>query len=250
MNLHYLRKLLMCNNYKKGKIMKKYSLFGILISLLLNFVLIGSAYSAVLWYNGDYRGYLGGGLANEINTSIAQSNVYEDFQVINDDGWLVNTIWSNDLMSFTGVEQAMWEIRRGVSEGNGGTLIAGGISPATQIATGRGVGSWTPEYTIEVTGLSIYLEPDTYWLTVAPIGFGYGYSYVSGTNGLNAIGAPVNNNYALWSYGDLYFTPLPGGLYAPKNFSMGVEGVIPEPATFSLFGLGLLGLFFKKKKAV
>ena len=50
-----------------------------------------------LWYNGDWDG--NDALANERNTLIARSNVYDDFIVpVADGSWTVGTIWSNNFM--------------------------------------------------------------------------------------------------------------------------------------------------------
>lgn len=119
-----------------------------------------------LWYNGDYWGS-GGGIANEIASNLGAHQVYDNF-IVSGSTWNVDRIWCNNAMRLTGVTQASWEIRSGMAPGNGGTLVASGLSTATQTATGRAVGTML-EYTISVSGLNVQLAPGTYWLDVSPL---------------------------------------------------------------------------------
>ena len=122
-----------------------------------------------LWYNGDFNGV--NGLANEDNTSLGSgqfASVYDDFNVPSP-GWSVTAVFSDNLSSTT-VTGALWEIRQGVSEGNGGTLIASGMTMTPVVTpTGRSGFGFT-EYMVEVTGLNVSLADGTYFLNVTPIG--------------------------------------------------------------------------------
>src|SRR6266702_414405 len=74
----------------------------------------------ILWYNGDFNGV--NGLANEDNTALGSgefASVYDDFNVPSG-GWTVTAVFSDNLSSTT-ITGATWEIRQGISEGNGGT---------------------------------------------------------------------------------------------------------------------------------
>jgi len=135
------------------------------------------------------------------------------------------------------VTQADWSIRTGrLSEGNAGTLIAGGVGAATRTLTGRAPNFLYQEYTLEVAGLSVFLVPGTYWLNVTPL-FG-GDAFVSATRGGNAIGVPLGNNgnaFLDWPSGGYNFAG-----QGQQNFSLGVRGVaVPEPGTSALV-LGVL----------
>src|SRR5205809_3442620 len=90
-----------------------------------------------LWYNGDFNGV--NGLANEENTSLGDGQyprVYDDFNVPSG-GWTLTSVFSDNLEN-TVVSGATWEIRQGISEGNGGTLIASGMTMTPVVTpTGR-----------------------------------------------------------------------------------------------------------------
>lgn len=209
----------------------------------------------VLWYNGD-ADYVNG-VSNEINTFVSHSLIYDDF-IVPAGGWTIEAVWSNNSLIlndvFTGVTQATWEIRTGVDSGDAGTLIAGAVSPATMTATGRTVFG-DPEYTIEVSGLNVVLGPGTYWLAVAPHDNGSGRSFISTTSGLNAVGSPAGNNGNSFWYSTYYlkdFAPDVNG--TTYDYSMGVSGTvggavpIPEPASVSLAGLGLLLVALRRRR--
>lgn len=200
-----------------------------------------------LWYNGDLPSY-GGGTLNEQASNYGVSVVYDDFTVDDPAGWVIDSLWSNDAMQITGVNQASWSIRSGMSVGNGGTVVSSGVGFATQISTGRfnpAIGF--PEYCIQIIGLDITLSPGTYWLSVAPLVGGDSVvggkfsSYLSRTSGANAIGTPPGNDG-----NSLFDDPSIGYNYRPvymiDDYSMGMSGsVVPEPSCALLVvGGGLL----------
>jgi hypothetical protein len=205
----------------------------------------------ILWYNGDFDSR--NGLVNDRNTSTPLSAVYDDFNVTGS-GWTLDRVWSNNLMNFT-TTTADFEIRKGVSLNNGGTLVASGTGlTATQVATGRS-GFGNPEFTVTISGLNINLAPGTYWLAVWPVGSGSGNSFISTTGGANAVGTPPgNNDNSFWTDPGVpinFGSPSdPAGLGPGTwDFSMGVAGTaspgaaaVPEPASLTLLGLGALGL--------
>lgn len=200
----------------------------------------------IYWYNGGPN--LVDGLANQINTAISNVRTYDDFDVTSP--VVICAVFSNNFMDFTS-SQALWEIRSGVSAGNGGTLIASGTGAATQTANGFDAFGFTG-YTVEVSGLSVALNPGKYWLTVAPIGPGFGGSYVQTTSGANAIGSPQGNN--LNAFNDSTYN---GNIFKPTtlvnsnltDFSMGVR-VIPEPSSVVLLGMGcgVLALCVRRRR--
>ena len=154
----------------------------------------GSGPSGPLWYNGDFDGV--NGLANERDTSLGSgqyASVYDDFIVPAGSGWDVTSVFSDNLAN-TNITGATWEIRQGISEGNGGTLIASGTTVTPVVTpTGRSGFGFT-EFMVEVTGLSVHLPPGTYWLNVTVTGDLSGRSFDSTTVGANCVGTPCGNN--------------------------------------------------------
>jgi hypothetical protein len=92
---------------------------------------------STLWYNGDFDG--NSAAYNELNPFATNSTgfVYDDFIVPTGQTWIVQGVFSNDqMMGFTKTTlSAYWEIRSGVSDGNGGVLVASDTSFATQTPT-------------------------------------------------------------------------------------------------------------------
>jgi hypothetical protein len=180
----------------------------------------------VLWYNGDFDGV--NGLANERDTSLGAgeyASVYDDFDVPASGGWTVTGVFSNNLLS-TNVTAATWEIRQGISEGNGGTLVASGMTATpTVTATGRSGFGFT-EFTVEVPDLNVHLDPGTYFLNVTPTGDLTGRSFDSTTSGANCVSTPCGNDQNAFFdsnfFGAVFTSTANEG--QPYDFSMGVEG--------------------------
>jgi hypothetical protein len=183
-----------------------------------------------LWYNGDANGV--NGLANERNTIVSQAGVYDDFNVPAGQLWNVIAVFSDNLTTFQPVFTAAdWEIRSGVSEGNAGTLIAGGTTKApvvTQIFCDFSI----CEFRVEVTGLNFFLRPGHYWLNVTPVGNGTGRSFNSTTSGANCVGTPCGNNQNAFfnsTFFGTYFTST-ANEGQPYDYSNGLIGTaVAEP---------------------
>ncbi|HEY3662503.1 MAG TPA: hypothetical protein VGL24_05060 [Chthoniobacterales bacterium] len=182
----------------------------------------------VLWYNGDFNDV--NGLANERDTSLGSgqyASVYDDFNVTDSMGWDVTAVFSDNLSS-TNVTGATWEIRQGVSEGNGGTIVATGMTVTPTVTlTGRSGFGFT-EYMVAVEGLSVHLAPGTYFLNVTPTGDLTGRSFDSTTSGANCVGTPCGNNQNAFFDSNFFganFTST-ANEGQPYDFSMGVNGSV------------------------
>ena len=182
------------------------------------------------WYNGDWQAGIPGA-ANWYVSEQSFRRIYEDF-VVPDGGWTIVGVFAHNSMTSADVAQASWEIRSGVSEGNSGSLIASGKSPATQIRTAV-VGDDSHVYLIQVSGLSVKLEPGKYWLSVTPVTSNT-QSYLCATLGLNAIGDPPGNGgQAFFSSGSSSFltvVPATGRGGTSGDFSLGVLVSPARPA--------------------
>jgi hypothetical protein len=217
---------------------------------------------STLWYNGDSDGR--DGLVNQTGgpQNPPDGYVYDNFIVPAGQTWSLTSVFSNDLLSVT-PNTAYWEIRSGVSAGNGGTLLYSGDGTDSQIATTKSYNfSGNPllppiaEYTNTVSVSGVTLGPGTYWLAVVPdVGglnqlYGAAATVIDTTSGVNAIGIPPGNdgNSFLTStfFGD-NFVPLStieGDTTQNWDVSMGVRGTvtfstIPEPSSIVC---GLTGL--------
>lgn len=126
-----------------------------------------AACSPCLYYSGDFdpNDANANGLANESDAIVNSANIYTP--VTPDVTWHVTGLFINTLSGLTPTN-ATWEIRTGVSEGNGGTVVASGSGAVTQTATGRSGFGYT-EYTDSVA-VSVTLNAgSTYWINVTPV---------------------------------------------------------------------------------
>ena len=206
-----------------------------------------------LWadiYTGDFdpNNHNANALANENDAIIGGmpygAATYENF-VETSSVWVIG-FSTNNLMSIA-PQGAYWELRSGVSEGNGGTIIASGTSTGsyfTSTPTGRSDFGLT-EYRnhADIGDFFIPLDPGMYWYAVVPQAPDQsGRSFNTNTFGLNGHGDFIENQQ-YWNSADL------GANFTNANnegvfplFSGGVDdGFIPEPSSLVLLGTGLLG---------
>jgi hypothetical protein len=222
----------------------------------LNTTAIAQAPPGSLWYNGDWNGFLI--LSNERNTVVSQAAVYDDFNITGGPMWHVTAVFSDDAFTQMTVTGADWEVRTGISEGNGGTLVASGTTNSPLVTpTGRsGIGG--TEYMVEVTGLNVFLpmlpSGQHYWLNVTPVGNGAGRSQITTTSGTNCVGTPCGNDQNAFFNSTFFganFTST-SNEGQPYDYSMGVVGnVVPEPATVALLtcGVGTLLIAMRRRRA-
>jgi hypothetical protein len=181
-----------------------------------------------LFYGGDFDpNHLGtSGLANERNTVVTQSSIYQNFVVPVGQTWTVTALFSNDLVVPTSWTSADWSIRTGVSQGNGGTVVASATGAAVTVTpTGRS-GFGLAEDNFTVSGLSVTLGPGTYWMNVTPVDSGGGRSFNSNTFGKNQVGSDIPNDQ-FWdsSFFNVHFTNANNAGFFP-DFSDGVIGTV------------------------
>ena len=162
-------------------------------------------------------------------------------------------LFTNNLSQITPTS-GYWEIRSGVSEGNGGMLIASGTGNVTNTPTGRSGFGYT-EYHNEVDGLYVLLSPGTYWFAVVPnCTTCAGRSWNTNTTGLNSVGTTIpNEQYFNSSFFGANFTnannygtfpTFSSGVLVPYcSGSCGLDSAsdVPEPSSFILLGSGLMG---------
>jgi len=218
--------------------------FGGLFAAALSLLSIGNASAQILWYNGD-RNFVNS-LNSTDNGTGNSAIVYDDFTVTSSTGWQVTGVFGTFKLPNT-VTNANWEIRSGVSAGNGGTLLDSGENAPVVLTPGASSGGFT-QYTVAVTGLNFDLAPGTYWLGLQPISTGAGFLVT--TSGANAVGTPAgNDSNAFWTSSTLGIpnngesfesTTSSGDPNLNSNliaFSLGVDGTVvpvPEPSSWAL----------------
>ena len=226
--------------------------------LLLFFVIAMPLWAGCPTFCGFYSGDFdpdhpnAGALANENDAMVGGTPygaaTYQNF-VVPVGVFPVQGLFTDNLSALNPTT-GYWEIRSGVSEGNPGTLIAGGTAAMTQSPTGRSAFGYTEYQDLvgcdapwsDCTPLPVNpLPAGTYWFAVVPNDPNNGNrSFNSNTFGLNRIGTEVDNeqffNSAFFSAN---FTNANNEGVFPA-FSSGVIDWIPEPSSLVLFGSGLM----------
>ena len=167
------------------------------------------------------------------------SATYQNFYALSD--ITVRGLFTNNLSNLN-PSSGYWEIRSGVSEGNGGTLIASGTGAVTNTPTGRS-GFGYDEFTNLVSGLGVSLAEGQYWFAVVPVcpTCNSQAAYNANTFGTNSIGksdlnleyfnSPLNGiNFLNPNDNDGHFPTFTSGVYADPN--------VPEPGSLLLMGTG------------
>ena len=197
-----------------------------------------------LWYNGDFDGRNGGANQREGQFGAGEfSRLYDNFTgPPSGQTWTVTGVFSNNIMDAglnTHITTADWEIRTGVSEGNGGTVVASAsAAPCTVTPTGRS-GFGRTEYQVMITGLNVTLNAlpagHFYFLDVNPVvPLGVtGQSFETTTSGAKCVGTPCGNDDNSWWDSNLFgvhFTTTVNLFGSGTwDFSMGVIGTSASP---------------------
>jgi hypothetical protein len=170
--------------------------------------------SPCLFYGGDLNvtDTNAAGFSDEDTLMVTGSSTYTAYNVpsgvnVGITGILVNVQSSVNFDP----KRASWDVRSGVSEGNGGTSVASGSGTISVAATGRAFNGLN-EYTLLVRIPTLYLSAGEYWFNVTPEctngakdGSCYqGRSYLSNTtqntNGVFAGAQPAGSMYLNSSY--------------------------------------------------
>jgi hypothetical protein len=215
---------------------------SLLVIALLLFTTFASA--DVLFYGGDFnpKFWYADSLSNENDASVHGnpygSAVYQNFVIPSGQTWNITALFSNDIMTLT-PSSAYWEIRSGLSEGNGGTLLSSGAGSDSYQLKGA-----FDEYTNTVSGLSLALGPGLYWFTVVPEAPGQvGRSSNTNTFGQNSVGTQISDEQYINSPFLHYDFTNADNLSIFPRFSDGVIGTVaPEPSSIVMLASGLMAI--------
>lgn len=208
----------------------RYSLLAVIVCL--------AAHGQAQWFGGYADGV--GSLATGVNTfGPAHRMVYDNF-TFDLPGNIIQfrMIGLNNTIGPVGMR---WEIRTGVSAGNGGNLVVSGYALTGTSGDLPGVGYGTPppgpgryQYFDSGPSVPIALGAGSYWLGLAPIQQGGSWD-VTTTQGLGSIGHPINDGNAFYydsSNPSLNFVSMGSLDYGLQIFTDGNTNLpVPEPAT-------------------
>jgi hypothetical protein len=223
--------------------MKKLALIGI-VGLSVG------ANAQTVFYGGDLNKV--DGLASQVSTAggFTDARVYDDFSISS--AQTITGVFGNFLDATNGgVSSILWEIRSGVSSGNGGVVVASGTNNSTPVATGNSAFGLS-EYHYESAVSAFNLNAGTYWLMVALNG-GSNAAYVSTTSGSGGVGGPLNNGNSFFDSTQFSSNFKPTGTVLNSgvdgDFSIGLRGssAVPEPASLAVLGFGALALLRRRK---
>jgi hypothetical protein len=180
--------------------------------------------STKLFYGGDFDGRAS--LANEADAQVADARVYDDVRWPG--SWSVTELYSRNCIDFVG-SAANWEVRAGISSGNGGTVLATGkkVAATWTLIDPQGCFGLGELYEVKVAVPAFTLPGGHYWINVQPVGSGSGVSLQVTTSGAMGVGGPLHNGQAYFdstSFG-YHFAPVGTILGTGTwDFSGGVNG--------------------------
>jgi hypothetical protein len=241
------------------------SRFGLGFAFCLAMIAARPAHADVtLWYNGDYdnRDAQTNQSKVPINTGsgyvLQTVQAYDNFVVPVAQNWTISSVFSNNQLAYYAAPTTVtWSIHKGMSAGNGGTIVASGDTAAT-LTTLTENGSFyyaAPETKIAAAVSGVTLTSGTYWISVTADSVGYygDQSYVETTSGANAIGLPKGNDGNTFVYSNYPGTGLNyvagSSILSGEgliDYSMGVVGTaisVPEPSSvvLALLSGGVMG---------
>jgi hypothetical protein len=212
-------------------------------------VVAGSSFAQTIFYGGDFDGR--NSLASAYNGGFTHAQTFDDFTW--NSSAPVDTVFAFFDSSVEAPNQALVEIRQGVSAGNAGTLIFGQVLPVTFQDLGLSPFSGSRRrlrVTADTPNINL-TNGGTYHVMMALnlTGNTNAFAFVFTTSGANGIGSPLANGNSFFNstqFGN-NFSPASSVLGAGTwDFQYGLTAVVPEPATMAALGLGCVGLLRRR----
>lgn len=171
--------------------------------------------------------------------------LYDDFALATSTS--IGSLFGN-FQSDADITGLRYQIRQGVSAGDGGTLLFSGTLAATVVDTGLNQNGEV--YRVSGAPAGITLMPGTYFLGLSPTLGATGQSFAAATTGLNGVGSPLADGNAFVTISDdFYFEPSTTFGDDLKDFSFGVvANPVPEPGTLAALGLGATALLRRRRR--
>lgn len=206
---------------------------------------------ATLFYGGDPNGSsaaynmdLVSPYPPPYNYEIAD-RVYDNFVVPTGQTWTINDIFAVISNPGGAFSNASYEIRTGLDNGTGGTLVASGslpaiITPLSGVPTVNGLPS--ERLDVDLTSPVVLHGGTTYWVSLVPVAYDSFNRFIGFGTG-NAVDPPATPQAYLYDYrtGNP-FNNDPGSYQSlTADYSLGVAGTdstaTPEPATVVSAGI-------------
>ena len=227
----------------RGLTMKLLRTLTVSFSHLLVLLLVASpaSYGETLFYGGDATNL--GEYLNQSNYLTDDFTQYAQFTVPSGQYWNVSSLFANTLYNMNDNSAqnsptnstAVFEIRSGVTTGDGGILLSTGTVSAIPSPNGFSNAGYDG-FRLEADLPSpILLGEGSYWASLVPIGDGSGFAFIYLTDGTNGTGTGNQTNY--FTSGASVFEPTTVG------YSLGVLGeLVLEPSSAILLLTALLGM--------
>lgn len=212
----------------------------------LGVTLRGQALPLSDWYGGDPNGV--NGLSSERNTLVAESIVLDDFD---HNGGTIAGVYGRFLSDIAKPAGFDYEIRTGVKQFNGGTLVSSGWGL---------LGSWKPDgydffgfkgY-LAIIPLNLLLQPGHYWLGISVVGRGKGSAFLQTTDiNQKGVGGELgdDNSFVTSSFFGHPYDPASYYVGFPADFSLGEVHAVPEPASMLALAGALGALAGRRRRA-
>ncbi|HVU33824.1 MAG TPA: hypothetical protein VHE61_10345 [Opitutaceae bacterium] len=217
------------NTYSAWRFAMKSLTAAAMAALLSSVAFAAPPLANTLWFSGDpntgdWGNQGGGGLT-----------YYQGFNVTDAQGWTIDNVFSVG-PGWNTPGSAEWQIRSGMSQGNGGSVLFSGTGSVSN-------SGYLGHDLMSVNVGSVFLNPGTYWLEVAG-------GAVTTSNGANSIGS-TGSTLRNWPQSSQNYIDLSYYGAASEGVT-GKVGRVPDSGGFIslLLGLGTVALLRRRRRVI